>query len=677
MLSLRINTTQIPLSKDFALGFNFLMNVLNISESIDPSFTLPITVPNTEVVSQLIGYAQDPQSDFDLSQVFDDCAIMLDGNDFWLGAIEIGNANDDDVSFNFRFASGYIPTVNQKNKLRELFDDVNISIKGTSTNKYYITWNSTLPDSYSVDIGGTIYTEIVNQSSPDTPENYLIALVLKVQANASVTLVTFYPTTFQMEVVAVSPLLLAITAETTTEEDDGQGGTFENTVNRAITLVNDFAITSGDIGVKFELPTLYIPNLFGGAAPDYLGFANLHDGTKFYYKKPVKPSAMETSLIPCIKTSWMINYVFGLFGISVTGDYLNHSDLNNRIEFTPRGIEKEIFETDFSAGLDLQIPVSEFLPDITLSQWILSLKSEACMSITFDGVSQTASFNLLKNTLTATAYDDWTKYLVKFGNADQIKYNGVEIGYTMDNNDLRIKEHALKRDTFGVINDPVINLAALFAIVGDEPNAVRLVLSKNQFWKRTLILGDSTYAWLFYSYNMDAYYEGNEEIKIRSAYCPLVDSLQTFEGEWTSEMWLPYVDVTGYFPQLALNDNNFAPRFSIYRGMQADIEESTYPMASIGIYKADETIIDDALYTASPAVHPNSMVPTFYSNWLDLQVNQKEFTAFFDLPHFVIQNLKPTMKIRVRDVNFLATVHSGEIERRGLSLVQTKLTRIL
>uniref|UniRef100_UPI004047D7A4 hypothetical protein n=1 Tax=Roseivirga sp. TaxID=1964215 RepID=UPI004047D7A4 len=657
MFSLRINKTQIPLSKDFALGFNFLTNVLNISESIDPSFTLPIEVVNNEVVSELIGYAQDPQSDFDLSQVFDDCAIMLDGNDYWKGAIDIATANEYNVKFNFRYASGYIPTVNQKLKLRELFEDVNLNFTSVKTTQVDSVTTNLATETYRLSINGTVYTGEVDEfGGPYTYVDYLEDLALQVAGHADVQSATSDGVI--VTILSVAGVVLEVT--------DPDLNSYQE-----YTVINAFS--SSNQGVQMELPTIYCPNYYDGLAPEFSGFINLWDGANYLFVIPSLAKNVTTTIVPCIRSAWMLEYLFGLFGITISGDYLDHPEWSNRIEIAPRGIEREVFLADTSAGLDIDIPVSEFLPDITLSEWLLSIKSEACMSITFPSRTQTASLNLLRTVLDDLLYEDWDQYLVSTSGTEQEKYNGLKIGYTLDNNDIRIKDFVKKRKTFGEVKEPVANLTALFAITTDAENAVRLVTSKNAYYKWTLILGDSTFAWVFYSYNLDDYYELSETIDVRSVYCPVVDHLQMYDGDWNSTMLLPYMDVTGYFPQLGLNENSFAPRFSIYRGMQADIEANNYPMASINIYKADESVIVDSELIASPL----SLASNFFSSWIELQQNKKSVVAFFDLPMNKIESLDPLKKIRIKSTNFLVTEFSGDIERKGLNLVQAKLIRIL
>lgn len=672
MLSLRISSTHLPLPKSFALGFNFITNVLNISEKIDPSFSLPITVPNTEEVSELFGYGHEATSDFDLSQTFEDCAVMLNGNDYWPGAIEIASGDDDEFRLNFRFASGYIPTVNEKQTLKELFEDVAINITGGTTRTYTLVWPTDPRLRYDMSVNAGSYYEIV-LSEFDDMADYLTDLALQIDGRADVYSATFDTDTYVMTVVGVANATLVISASSTL--DLGEGVTQVENVS-PIPVTTAFNISFPDLGTIYQLPTMYIPNLFDGASYEYTGFVNLFSNGNYVYDKPDHPADAFTTIIPRIRTKWMLQYLFGLFNIEIEGTYLSHSEWSNRLEFVPRPIHKEVYDNEFEDTLDIEIPVAEFLPDISLSDWLLSLKAEACMSITFNSGEKIASLNLVKEVLNDSAYEDWTAYLVDFETTSQIKFNGLQLGYDLNADDLRVKDHARKRDTFGNVKTAVANMAALLAIDDDETNAIRFVISKNAYyrWMRITSLALEN-TWEFWSYNLDDYTEGNEGVKVKSAYTPLVNDLITYEGDWTSTMWLPHVDVTGYMPQLGLNNNSFPPRFDIYRGLQKDIEDVNYPMSSIGIHKADETAIAGATLCLSPAVHPANKTDLLFSEWILQQKDNKRFTATFNLPIGMLEKINPIRKIRVRDVNFLVESHSGEITRGGLNLVQSILIR--
>jgi len=135
MIAVRIDSEYLALAKNFSFGYNFITNALNVANRNENSFALPISVPMDEHTAKVFGYSFDPSINFDLSQTWADCALVLFNNDFWQGAIELSNINDKQANIIFRFASGYIPTVNQKTKLRDFFLDKTINITGNTTSR--------------------------------------------------------------------------------------------------------------------------------------------------------------------------------------------------------------------------------------------------------------------------------------------------------------------------------------------------------------------------------------------------------------------------------------------------------------------------------------------------------------------------------------------------------------
>lgn len=664
MISIRINTETIPLPNDFSFAFSMATNILNIEDFTNPSFSLPITIPINEQSTKIFGFALDPDL-LDVSRIadpFDDCAIQWGGNDVWIGAVEVARKKSKTIEIHFRFASGYIPTVNKRTQLRDFFKTETIDIAGTTQNFYKIIWPLEKMDQYKIRINGTDYIE---NTGAINDEDWHIENLLSNILDINVVGYTYDIDTNTAIIQSANNTPLTITAEYT------QGIT---TTTVYVFESSKFVFTqlAGE-GTIYELPPLYVPNLFNQQALNFNGFANTHEiGVAYGIPKIVEE--IETSIIPCIKTKWLLEKLFSSFGIELTGDYITDAEFSERLEFVPRPIEKEVMEADPTTGLNISIPVSEFLPDLKIGDWLQSIKTDACASITYNPTEKVASINILENTLSNISFEDWNPFLVEIGEGTQNPYKGLKIGYTPDDNDQETKAKNRKRNSFTTAA-AVDDLTALNAISLPGTDEIRFVKSLNAFyrWQLNFDGQSTTLGWSFYSHNLDDFTDTQEQKEIRSLYQPLVDTTQTINGR---TMRMPFADVVGFFPQLDLTDTDYAPRFTIYRGEQTDLQANNYKMASIGIHKTDESPIAGAQKVFSPTEHPNAMDQKLYSEYKKILENGYLFTATFRLPLRAIQGFNPNQKIKVKNSLFLIKELNGELKQSGISLVSALLVRV-
>lgn len=652
--------------KSFSLAYKFVSNILNVYKRNDNSFVLPVRIPMNEQTAIIFGYSFDPKISFDISQTFSDCALQLNGSDFWQGAVTISSISSIEINIIFRFASGYIPSVNLKNNLKDFFRERYLNITGNTTNYYAISWPDTdiKHESYKVTINNSEFLEITSEQN--TADYYLQQLALKIN-HPSVVGVTYDQITNNMVIQSAINTPLEVTANYVVQNTS-------TVLNRIVTARSEFIFTSLEgQGTVYELPPMYLPNLFDSKAINFTGFVNIHEVNKLY-SLPTYINDIETTLVPCIKSKWMIQQIFGDFGIDVIGDYLSDPETSQRLEFVPRSIDPEVFSTNFSSGLNIQISIAEFLPDISLSDWISSLKKESCMSITFDPVSKVASFNLVENVLNNKEYTDWSEYVVKLVKSTPTIYRGHRIGYTVDKEDQLVKQKVIDQKTYSVAPS-VSSISDLQALSTPQLEEIRYVSSKNSFYKYKAILNGSNVEidWFFYAYNLDDHIDKEEETEIRSPYMPMVDADLNLDGK---SLRLPSSEVAGFMPQLDLTDNKFKPKFTIYRGLQPDGLGGYYRMASTNIYNGQENIIPNASKVFSPGVSEFSQFQQMFKSYIDVQSKNNVDHFLLDLPHHEIITLNQQRKIRINGVNYLILSLSGEIHESGLGTIQAEMQRL-
>lgn len=671
-MKLIISDSVIPLPQGFTIPFELVTGLLTM-DVIEPSHTLPIDLPATDLVKNFFGHPHEWQSSADLSTVYDNARLTA-GPFTYLGAVEIIDAGPFLYKISFRFASGYLTSVVKGESLREQFTGELVRIPGTVTHTYAITW---IPQinivSISVVVDGFTFTEPVSVGNP--LEDALDDLAVQLQLLSAIDSATWDAGTYIMTLESLEGVKPVITAYETVELPDGFGGTYEDDEDMAIANTEQMSLTFTDLDEQYFLPTIYMPHFYDqpiGSTP-YQHFVNMYEAGSYVYRKTSDPFDLPTTIVPCLSRKWLLETFLAKYGLSLAGTAMADDAISKAHEFVPRSIDTEMYATDTSGAFELQIPVPDLLPDISLSDWLKSFKIIHCLGFVFYPQNKSLFLYKLSSLLKSTAAGDVTARVINQKPASQQRYEGIRFGYTIPSDDQELKERQKRRETMN-IKGSVFNYAALAAKTAlSLPDDVYFVQAENAFYRLNVTQDPEVKTWLFHSHNFDDYLDAEETMEYRTVYCPIADVTALGQGQG---MMVPKPDVIGYSLPHGLDDKDFSPRFSIYRGLQPGSAATNYPMSSIGTHREDESDIPGATTAAVFSHHPKGLHLVSHAEWFELQKKKKTYPVVFYASQSMLKAIDPSKKYMINGAKFIVDKVSAEITDGEATLATFTLTKV-
>lgn len=676
MLGLRLNETKLDLQPDFAISFEWINHIFELNETA-PSFTYPITLPATATNKKAFNYPAVPASDVNLDTVYDNAAITFQGNDFFKGLIEVITANQQQIKISFRFGQGFLTTKFADKKLADMFQGQTIDMTLTGTNKIMLDYTA------ANGVANGFYITIATVTVGAAAEVEGITPTIELAAQAAVAQWPSYFTGYEsngeqlfLTTTATPPLSSEVQGEARFYFWPGPDPAPANIEDwnfdpytAAVSNVASTVISSADLGTKYVLPTMKIPGLYDDKNENWTGWVNYHQFGAYQLVPPANAlpaNHLPYTFIPCLLNKWVLETLMTDLGLSVGGAFLQDAELSRRFFFVARPIDQEIKDQSFTTPFNIQVPVSDLLPEMTVGQFINSLKKEFGLVTYFNPFTNQVNFEFIKDLFQSAEFDNWTD---KAGllTVNQNKYQGLTIGYVNTADDTEIKDKVVQSDTFVLKGPPVNTIADLSGISSPAEPDVYLVRSVNAFYKYN---GSS---WQFFAHNLDSYRDEEEVLPIISDFTPLVDET-TEEG--FRKLRTPIADTVGHVPFFDLVRFKQQPRFSVYRNMQADNNGNTYPMASITRYKQDETLISGENYDFTPQHNAASTVLTFHSELQDFWKNSKVIETTVRLKISEINRLDLTKKKRINGVDYFIKQISGQLNAAGVSVLNVALYRL-
>jgi hypothetical protein len=565
MYSLRIGTDYLALPKNVALPY-VRNNALFQFEAIAPSHTYPIEIPNTPAVRKVFGAVHDPSLNIDLSIEYDDAALCIDGNDAIAGVVEILPSTSKMVKLAFRFGVSYLATKSKAIKLSTLFEGDTIAMTIENGNYMLVNYNIANHNGFYFKYNGVT----VFAAADPVPGTIMTTL--------RDTIIAQWPTVFEIwtgpSIVGGSSWLrlgkkasptLAPLAYSYLHVDNGEGGTVDEWpwTESEVPEVLEGAIstfTSADLGVKYELPTIHAPSFYNYENESYLGFLNVYRDNAYVIPRIKGMTSFESTLLPCMRYDWILQQVFEKLGVELAGDFLDNAELMAKHFIGTRPIDQELQLEDLDVATVLEIPIDELLPDMTVREFIASNRVEHGLDFSFDLAINKLSMNFAKDVMDTPDSETLEGKVIGIGPLSQEKYEGLQIGYALDESDLQIKSFVVDlediKDDFGPAAD-IATMEGYNAIYGQ----MTFVNSKNAWYKKNGIAAD---AWEFFGFNMDHYRDDNELKQLRSAFTPLID-LDVLEFEFAiKQSKITAISVAVGFTTLAFrfelwNENGGAP----------------------------------------------------------------------------------------------------------------------
>lgn len=663
---LKVENTKLPLPQGYSVLLQIVTNVLNL-EVTKPNYTYPIHFPVNDVTAKFFGYPEEFKTNADLSKIYDNVSLGHGGIDYFKGALQLLKAGKYGYDCTFRFATGYVTTLVKNVKLKEFFDTDTIRIEQSSYGIYEIDWSSAIVhDRYEVSLNGFVVVQNYSLSVDDS----LTDLAGTINALTEVNSCTYNAVSGVMTLTTLPGYAPTVTAEGTDLGEDPTPYTVSQ-IDRALTRMHG-------LGEKFFLPTMYIPNLFDGLCPNYSGFVNLYStsngnrpylGTDYYdYQRHEDPFQVSDTLIPCISRKWLIQRFATKLGMRWEGDWFDDINLSQTHEFVAAPIDAFIYSQAPADTIDFEVPLWNWLPDITIGEWLKSFKVIGCASITSDFDSRKLSVNLIKNIMTSDPVMDLTPYLIERSDIRQEEFNGLKIGYGNANEDLRLETTFEKVDDMNYRGKKPLYVNLGDAILaGAQPGDTWFVNQRNLFYKL-----ESPGAWVEASENFDDYNETERKEEIRTIYVPLADTIQTVDGE---TIRVPFADVVGWSIPHGLKERDFTPRISIYRGIQESVQGNDYPMSSNIPHTANEAYVPGWV-SLSPDYHDQSMIKEYYQPYLNWKANEKRCEILLKLSNSLVRKMKPNASYWLGGVKVLVEEMAADITDGDYSDVQATVTFI-
>lgn len=672
MYGLRIGKEIISLPKKTAVPYELNSGLFQM-EKLDPSFTHPITLPNTAQVSRIFDFPHVIGVSNDIAQTYDNAALTIDGNDYWKGIVEIIDATKKEVKLTFRFGSGYLATQGKDKTLASLFPDDTVAITIESDSYLYVNYNIAAHNGFYFEhLAETIFVaaDPVPAGVMTTLRDAIIAkwpAVFEIWTGPSM-----YGGSSWLRLGKISAITIAPLAYSRLHEDGGEGGAvhtwpyeFEETPE--ILQGTSGVLTSADLDVKFCLPTMYIPNLYNGENEAYRGFVNLYVNGEYQVQKIQNLTSYETTLIPCLLDKWLLPEIIKRLGLTVTGDLLANAELMNRHLFVPRTIDKELQFESFDGTVNIEVPVVELLPYMTVRDYLRSSRIEQGLHYTFDHSQLSLDMGFSNNLLTTSNKKLLQGQVIEPHPVEPVKYRGLKMGFTLDQSDLIIKNFALPRENIQEDFADVADIATRDGIGAAIYGNIVFVTSKNAWYKKNGILAAD---WEVHAYNIDAYRDGDEKEKLISAFTPLLEFDIEEDGRF---MRCPWVEVVGYSPAFGLNDIDNVPRFGIYRGLQQDSEGANYPMSSLHNYTYGEVQIVGANYSYCWAKSTGNLLDSFLPNYKKFVSKTKAYGLQILMDKEELRLLDTRQKFNQDSVDYLVAHVDGALTDHEKTIVSLRV----
>lgn len=315
--------------------------------------------------------------------------------------------------------------------------------------------------------------------------------------------------------------------------------------------------------------------------------------------------------------------------------------------------------------------VAEFLPKISISDFLLGLKKVFCINYGFDHVTKTVSidFNkqMLRSPVEVVDHRIGSKLPAKtLDNSNGYKFSwdwtAADDDYTKEN----FKDFD-KNDFIGYsdVNNPAPTEEGKFII--------NLML--NQVLKSVRIGGELT--WQYYC---DAFYDsvigtGEKEVKA-SGFSPVLMQTTNLEGV----VLTPRISTLMHYPRFKqINDTYSAVRLAFFRGNQNKKDSLVkVPMASsmrhrhIG-YEGDSTILGQ--YTINwDAVIEQDLYNNFWRSWISFLMNTERIRDAIKVDLPFIQRIFKTQK-QLKNTIFLAGKLTFTISSTGIDEAEIEIYR--
>lgn len=655
-----IQNIEVPLKKGDSFPLDVETGVLSLG-AILPSFSISLSLPVNDITRKLFGYPEDLLSTTEASKIIED-VVLMDGNTpRQRGVIELLNIGDYEYGITFRSGSGELTSLVKDKPLKEEFAGVTMSIGGTAQHIHVVKFTTDPVNSYKIVISSVTYEQFYSGNAATD----LAGLATKVEANSAVD---------SVEVDAAN-MTIKIKSQMGGADPSPLAYTNASATDTPVPIVLDqlLEIAFPDLGEKYFLPTMEMPSLYDDQCENFSGYANLYEhgtdnydyigGSYYLYYKPANVYDIEQTVIICMSRKWLLQTFFAKYGYQIKGDMFTDPHFENSHEMVPVTIENFLYPQRQVSNWFASIPVADLLPNISVSEWLASIKHAMCVSTTFSLTKKHIYFNLIDNILASNAVEDLTPYFVRLVEKSMVpnKYKGVKLGWATASEDQQIEDLAVSLKNINLLGtkEKKSDLGAETATA--ELGHAWYIQAENKIYVWGVYTVDPSeevegdeydvYGWRLFAENLDDFTDAEEQLEIRSTYQPMVDRLALFSGQFAN---IPYVDVIGKSTPHQLTDADFTPRIGVWRGIKQGNLGRNYPMSSNNPYTVDDEHIEDGK-ALSPTLSDYALDKTYYKRFLQWikKPDGKVFEAIMNMSSTKIESLPHNKVYRLLGVNLV------------------------
>lgn len=179
---------------------------------------------------------------------------------------------------------------------------------------------------------------------------------------------------------------------------------------------------------KYATPTIYNPKFFGTKNADYLGYINYSYNSLWPDNSTVNKHVW--TAMPYLMH--VLHTMFELYGYRITGSLLTDTDAGKIIMHSNFA---DILMPATEALPATIVNIAEHMPDMTVSQFLISIKNLLGVVFIFDSQNKTVhtiSYNEISDNGT---YDDWTRKAAPNYSDSPVDYKGYSLRMGQDRSD--------------------------------------------------------------------------------------------------------------------------------------------------------------------------------------------------------------------------------------------------
>lgn len=163
------------------------------------------------------------------------------------------------------------------------------------------------------------------------------------------------------------------------------------------------------------------PAFFDGKNAQYVQVVN--------YYNAVFAAESRTVFTPFVKVVALLERVFGAFGYTVGGSWIDDPEIRTLVLYSTRGVD------GVTAGTT--VPVAELVPEVAVADLLIALQGVFCLGYLFDPVRKRVDVRPLRDVVRTSGYRDRQARAAFRDVANEL--DGFTLGYTNDGGDEQLQ----------------------------------------------------------------------------------------------------------------------------------------------------------------------------------------------------------------------------------------------